>query len=107
MSSDTAEFYNAEDGDGYSSSEIDLVNDMPALGDSSSELPTTQVTTTATKRSHSKVSASKSWVWNYFKKADASHCVCTLSNKKVNYSSTKSTGSLARHIKRIHKFAWE
>jgi len=32
------EFHNAEDGDDYSSSEIDFVNDMTALGDSSSEL---------------------------------------------------------------------
>lgn len=135
MSSDTAlssairtsipadsEFYNGEDGDSNLSagvgvivvaddrpSEMDLVDDMPPLPDSPSELPSRVITA---KRSHSDVSGSdvsKSWVWNYFKKADAAgkHCLCLLCNQEVNYSFTKSTGALARHVKRFHKSVWE
>jgi hypothetical protein len=122
-----SEFYNGEDGDSNSSagvgvivvaddlhdgirpSEMDLADDMPPLPDSSSELPSRVIATT---RSHSDVSGSvalKSWVWNYFKKADAAgkHCLCLLCNQEVNYSFTKSTGALAHHVKRFHKSVWE
>jgi hypothetical protein len=84
---------------------IDPFDDMDPLP----ELPRQVI---AAKRSHSSNSgASKSWVWAYFNKVDGNgsqiNCLCTLCNKKVNYSSTRSTGTLARHIKRYHKSMWE
>jgi hypothetical protein len=71
--------------------EMDCVDDMLALPHSSSELPSRIITT---KQSLSEVSGSaKSWVW--------SHCLCLICNTEVNYSYTKSTGALGRHIKKI------
>jgi len=80
-------------------------NDMPPLPD-----PPQQVVTG--KQSIAEVSRStvaKSWVWAYFKKPDSSkkNCSCTICNKEVNYSTTKSTGALAEHVKWYHKSFWQ
>jgi len=55
-----------------------------------------------------KSNSSKSWIWVYFRKPDGAqkNCICTLCNKEVNYSSTKSTGALAQHGKRYHLSVW-
>jgi hypothetical protein len=117
-SEDADNIYNFEDADSYALEGVgvialaddglhDAIDDMPPLLDSTSELPRRVI---ATKQSHSDVSGSaKSWVWSYFKKVDAAgkHCLCLICQTEVNYSYTKSTGTLGCHIKKFHQSVWQ
>jgi hypothetical protein len=68
----------------------------------SESVPHEEVMATTSKHARSSRKGA-SWVWTYFYKpaSGSIHCICKLCNAKVNYSLTKSTGALSRHIKKF------